>query len=60
MNFLDSLQDIKKELLKEQKQKNQDKKEEPKDEFETAFAKEERLVDEFKEFIKHSGTKKLF
>ena len=47
-DFLDSLKDIKKELIKEQKPK----------ENESNASKEKRLLDEFAEFIKDSDIKK--
>ncbi|MBQ6224073.1 MAG: hypothetical protein IJT33_05845 [Campylobacter sp.] len=78
MDFLDSLKDIKKDMLKEQKAsiapKPKPKKPNPnRDEFKDIFkddleadfssesiqTRENRLKDEFEEFIKHAGVKKI-
>ena len=78
MDFLDSLKDIKKDMLKEQKAavapKPKPKKANPnrdefkdifKDDLEADFSnesvveRESRLKDEFEEFIKHAGIKKI-
>ena len=78
MDFLDSLKDIKKDMLKEQKAsiapKPKPKKPNPnrdefkdifKDDLEADFSvesvdeRENRLKDEFEEFIKHAGVKKI-
>lgn len=78
MDFLDSLKDIKKDMLKEQKAsvapKPKPKKTNPnhdefkdifKDDLEADFSnesvngRENRLKDEFEEFIKHAGVKKI-
>ena len=78
MDFLDSLKDIKKDMLKEQKAsiapKPKPKKSNPnRDEFKDIFkddleadfpsesiqTRENRLKDEFEEFIKHAGVKKI-
>ena len=78
MDFLDSLNDIKKDMLKEQKAANmpkpKPKKANPnrdefkdifKDELQSDFSnesvceRETRLKDEFEEFIKHAGVKKI-
>ncbi|MDA3055875.1 MULTISPECIES: hypothetical protein [unclassified Campylobacter] len=78
MDFLDSLKDIKKDMLKEQKAsvapKPKPKKPNPnRDEFKDIFkddleadfsnesvnGRENRLKDEFEEFIKHAGVKKI-
>lgn len=78
MDFLDSLKDIKKDMLKEQKAINspkpKPKKPNPnrdefkdifKDDLEADFSnesineRESRLKDEFEQFIKHAGVKKI-
>ncbi|MBP3208181.1 MAG: hypothetical protein J6M21_08010 [Campylobacter sp.] len=76
MDFLDSLKDIKKDMLKEQKASVAPKPKKPnpnRDEFKDIFkddleadfssediqTRENRLKDEFEEFIKHAGVKKI-
>lgn len=68
MDFLDSLKNIKEQMKQEQnfvkkaenvKNSPQKKQESKRDEFEDIFLKEQRLSDEFSEFIKDANIKKI-
>lgn len=58
MDYLDSLKDIKKELMKEQGQKIIPNNKDDSKEFESLAAKEKRLQAEFVEFIKNADIKR--